>query len=141
LGGYGFYLLKGKPVFLWNLLDLERVRWEDTETLAPGRHTLVFDFKYDGPGIGKGGLGVLTVDGKEVARRNMEHTIPFTLQWDEAFNVGFDTGTPVDDSDYQVPFHFTGKINELTIKLEPTKFTLEDEKRVRVVEERADDDR
>jgi len=140
-GGYGFYLLKGKPVFLWNLLDLERVRWEDTETLAPGRHTLVFDFKYDGPGIGKGGLGVLTVDGKEVARRNMEHTIPFTLQWDEAFNVGFDTGTPVDDSDYQVPFHFTGKINDLTIKLEPAQFTLEDEKRVRVVEERADDDR
>jgi arylsulfatase len=71
----------------------------------------------------------------------MEHTIPFTLQWDEAFNVGFDTGTPVDDSDYQVPFHFTGKINDLTIKLEPTQFTLEDEKRVRVVEERADDDR
>ena len=140
-GGYGFYLLKGKPVFLWNLLDLERVRWEDTETLEPGRHTLVFDFKYDGPGIGKGGLGVLTVDGKEVARQNMEHTIPFTLQWDEAFNVGFDTGTPVDDSDYQVPFHFTGKINELTIKLDPTQFTLQDEKRVRVVEERADDDR
>ena len=22
-GGYGLYLLKGKPVFLWNLLDLE----------------------------------------------------------------------------------------------------------------------
>ncbi len=27
-GGYGLYLLKGKPVFLWNLLDLKRVRWE-----------------------------------------------------------------------------------------------------------------
>jgi len=140
-GGYGFYLLKGKPVFLWNLLDLERVRWEGAETLAPGKHTLVFDFKYDGPGFAKGGLGVLTADGKEVARKRMEHTIPFILQWDEAFNVGFDTGTPVDDSDYQVPFHFTGKINELTIKLEPTQFTFEDEKRVRVVEERADDDR
>jgi hypothetical protein len=23
--GYGFYLLKGKPVFLWNMLDLERI--------------------------------------------------------------------------------------------------------------------
>ena len=29
-GGYGLYLLKGKPVFLWNLLDLKRVRWEGT---------------------------------------------------------------------------------------------------------------
>ena len=27
-GGYGFYLLKGKPVFVYNLLDLERFRWE-----------------------------------------------------------------------------------------------------------------
>ena len=50
-GGYGFYLLKGKPVFLWNLLDLKRVRWEGTEALAPGKHTLEFDFKYDGLGF------------------------------------------------------------------------------------------
>ena len=27
-GGYGLYLLKGKPVFTYNLLDLERYRWE-----------------------------------------------------------------------------------------------------------------
>ncbi len=26
--GYGFYLLKGKPVFLWNMVDLERIKWE-----------------------------------------------------------------------------------------------------------------
>ena len=49
-GGYGLYILKGKPVFLWNLLDLKRVRWEGTEALAPGRHTLEYDFKYDGLG-------------------------------------------------------------------------------------------
>ena len=38
-GGYGFYLLKGKPVFLWNLVDLKRVRWEGPEALTPGKHT------------------------------------------------------------------------------------------------------
>ena len=93
-GGYGFYLLKGKPVFLWNLVDLKRVRWEGTEALSPGKHTLEFDFKYDGlgmatlafnnlSGIGRGGTGVLKVDGKEVATQKMEHTIPLILQWDE----------------------------------------------------------
>ena len=46
--GYGFYLLKGKPVFLWNLVDLERLKWEGPDALAPGRHTVEFDFKYDG---------------------------------------------------------------------------------------------
>ena len=53
-GGYGLYLLKGKPVFTYNLLGLERFRWEGQQALAPGKHTIVFDFTYDGPGFGKG---------------------------------------------------------------------------------------
>ncbi|HKI35108.1 MAG TPA: sulfatase-like hydrolase/transferase [Gemmataceae bacterium] len=133
-GGYGFYLLKGKPVFVWNLLDLKRVRWEGPEVLAPGKHTLEFDFKYDGlgfatlafnnmSGIGHGGTGVLKVDGKPVATQKMERTIPIILQWDETFDVGADTGTPVDDKDYQVPFKFTGKLAKLTLKVDPPKLT------------------
>lgn len=50
MGGYGLYLLKGKPVFLYNLLDLERFRWEGQQALSPCKHTIVFDFTYDGPG-------------------------------------------------------------------------------------------
>src|SRR5262249_24913160 len=75
-GGYGLYVLKGKPVFTYNLVDLERFRWEGTAALTPGKHTIVFDFKYDGPGFGKGGTGVLTVDGREVASQKIPHTIP-----------------------------------------------------------------
>jgi arylsulfatase len=141
-GGWGFYLLKGKPVYVWNLLDLKRVRWEGTEALSPGKHTLAFEFKYDGlgfatlafnntSGIGRGGTGVLKVDGKVVATQKMEHTIPVILQWDESFDVGADIGTPVDDKDYQVPFKFTGTLAKLTITVEPRKLTPEDEKRLR----------
>ena len=43
-GGYGFYILKGKPTFTWDLLDLKRVKWEGPDALAPGKHTLVYDF-------------------------------------------------------------------------------------------------
>jgi arylsulfatase len=125
-GGYGFYLLKGKPVFLYNFLDLERFRWEGQQALAPGKHTLVFDFKYDGPGFGKGGTGVLRVDDKDVATRKVPHTIPFLMAIDETFDVGVDTRTPVDDKDYQVPFRFTGKLNKLTFKLGPTQLTSDD---------------
>jgi arylsulfatase len=95
-GGYGFYV-KGKPVFLWNLLDLKRIRWEAPEALSPGKHTLEFDFKYDGlgmgtlafnnpSGIGRGGTGVLKVDGKEVA------TVPrrvLAIDSPEALELGF----------------------------------------------------
>jgi arylsulfatase A-like enzyme len=120
-GGYGLYVLRGKPVFVYNFLGLERFRWDGQQELAPGKHTLVFDFKYDGPGFGKGGNGVLKVDGGEVASKQMAHTIPFLLTVDETFDVGVDTRTPVDDNDYQIPFRFTGKLDKLTIKLEPPK--------------------
>jgi len=48
----------------------------------------------------------------------MDRTIPLTLLWDETFDIGPDTETPVDDHDYQVPFNFTGKIDKLTITVE-----------------------
>ena len=86
----------------------------------------MFDFKYDGPGFGKGGTGVLTVDGKEVANRRVAHTIPFLMAIDETFDVGVDTRTPVDDKDYQVPFRFTGKLDKLTFKLGPVQLTSEE---------------
>ena len=74
--GYGFYLVKGKPVFLWNMVDLERLKWEAPDALSPGRHLIEFDFKYEGmgagtlafnnfSGVGKPGTGTLKVDGKE----------------------------------------------------------------------------
>ena len=115
--GYGLYLLKGKPVFIYNLLDLERFRWEGEEALAPGKHTIVFDFTYEGPGFGKGGAGILKVDDKVVASSKIPHTIPFLMVIDETFDVGLDTRTPVDDNDYQVPFRFTGKVAKLTFEL------------------------
>ena len=120
-GGYGLYLLKSKPVFTYNLLGLERFRWEGAQALTPGKHTILFDFQYDGPGMGKGGTGVLSVDGKEVARKTIPHTIPALMTIDETFDVGVDTRTGVDDKDYQSPFRFTGKLNKVTIKLVPPK--------------------
>jgi arylsulfatase A-like enzyme len=134
-GGYGLYLLKGTPVFDYNMLDLEHFRWEGgplghgllAGKLQPGDHRIVFDFKYDGPGPGKGGTGVLTVDGKEVARKTIPHTIPLLMAIDETFDIGVDTRTPVND-DYKLPFRFTGTINKLTFKLGPSQLTPGDQK-------------
>jgi hypothetical protein len=135
--GYGFYLLKGKPVVLWNLIDLKRVKWEGPEVLTPGQHTLEFDFKYDGlgsgtlaynnmSGLGRSGTGTLKVDGKEVATQKLKRTLPMILQWDESFDIGSDTLTGVNDADYQPPFPLTAKLNKLTIKVERPKLTEED---------------
>ena len=131
-GGYGLYLQKGKPVFVYNLLNLKRYRFEGGvgaddwlgKSLKAGKHTLVFEFKYDGPGLGKGGSGVLTVDGKALAKLKMEHTIPFLMALDESFDIGMDTRTPVDES-YKLPFRFTGTIDKLTYKIGPEQLTAE----------------
>ena len=127
-GGYGLYLLHGKPVFDYKFLDLKQTRWEGgvtgedlfTRPLAPGKHHIVFDFKYDGPGLAKGGRGVLSVDGHEFSKKTIEHTIPLLMSIDETFDVGADTRTPVDNS-YDVPFRFTGAIDKLTFDLGPSQ--------------------
>jgi arylsulfatase A-like enzyme len=135
MGGFGLYLLKGKPVFVYNLLDLKRYRWEGGvggadwlgAALKPGKHTIVFDFKYAGPGPGKGGTGVLSVDGRELSRQTIPHSIPLLMSIDETFDVGIDTRTPVDSS-YKLPFRFTGKIAKLTILLGRDQITAAEHK-------------
>ena len=126
-GGYGLFLSKGvagirrgKPVFIYNLLNLKRTIWSGP-ALGAGKHTIVFDYKPEAPGLGKGGTGVLSVDGKEVDRKSMEHSTPITFPEDETFDVGMDTRTGVAMLEYRydVPFKFIGKINKLTFKLEP----------------------
>ncbi len=127
--GYGFYLLKGKPVWLWILVDLERIKWEGPDVLTPGKHTVEFDFKYDGlgagtlafnnfSGLGRPGTGTLKVDGKVVDTKTMPKTLPMILQWDESFDVGSDTLTGVNDADYKPPFPLTAKLNKLTLKID-----------------------
>ncbi len=143
-GGYGLFLSKGiegvgrgHVVFLYNLLDLKRTAWEGPE-LRAGKHTLVFDFKSDGPGLGKGGTGVLYVDGKEAARNSVEHTIPITFPEDESFDVGQDTRTGVAMLEYRydVPFKFTGKIDKLTFALGTMQLTEAERKQLPAIADR-----
>lgn len=140
-GGYGFYLLEGKPVFLWNMVDLERIKWQGPDALAPGRHTVEFDFKYDGlgagtlafnnfSGVGRSGVGTLKVDGNIVDTKTMPKTLPMILQWDESFDVGSDTLTGVADADYTPPFPLRAKLNKLTIKLDRPQLSAEDIKKL-----------
>jgi hypothetical protein len=81
-------------------------------------------------GIGKGGTGTLKVDGKVVATKRMEKTIPIILQWDESFDIGSDTITGINDADYKPPFPLTAKFNKLTIKIDRPQLSPEDIKKL-----------
>ena len=130
-GGYGLFLNKGeldirhsKVVFLYNLMGLKRTAWGGPE-LKAGKHTISFDFVYDGPGFAKSGTGTLIVDDKTVDTKKLENTEPIIFPEDETFDVGMDTRSPVSlvEYHYDCPFKFTGKIDRLTVTLGPAQFT------------------
>ena len=119
-GGIGLYLIDGKPNFVYNFLAIENFVWKSDTPLAKGKHTLTFEFTYDGPGAGKGGTGVFSVDGKVAETRTIPHTAPVLLNLGESLDIGSDTRTGV-TKDYTLPFHFKGTINAVTFKLGPSQ--------------------
>jgi len=128
-GGYTLMFMNGKPVFHYNMANVVHYNIAAKESLAPGKHTVVFDFQYDGGGIGKGGAGTISVDGTQVARGRIDRTTPLRFSIDETFDVGEDTGTPV-NLDYDVPFKFTGNIEKVVVSLGETKLGAADRKKL-----------
>ena len=128
-GGWGLYILNGKPVFNYNMLILAQYQWAGKEALTPGKHTIIYDYTYDGPGIAKGGTGVLKVDGQVVDTHKQPNSIAFLQVADETFDVGVDTRTSVNEKDYQVPFAFNGTINKLTFNLGPSQLAAADQEK------------
>ena len=114
-GGWGLYIMDGKPVYTYNVANLERYTIEGKK-LSPGKHTIRYDFKYDGGGAGKGGVGTIYVDGKKVATGKIDRTMGYRISLDETFDIGSDAGEPVTE-DYHVPFDFKGKLNKVDVKL------------------------
>jgi arylsulfatase len=115
-GGYALYVEKGMPVYFYNTANVSHARIASPKALGPGKHTVALAFRYDGGGVGKGGVATMTVDGEKVAEGRVERTLAYRISIDEAFDVGEDSGTPVNHS-YDVPFRFTGRIDGLTIDL------------------------
>jgi len=132
--GWGLYLLDGKPVFHYNNVGVHRYTVAGQDKLAPGKHAIVLDFKYDGPGLGKSGTATLKVDGKVVGEGQVTHTIPFRISADETLDIGEDTGTPVSE-DYHVPFKFTGDLKKVMIELSDNKLTPTEEEEIRKAKE------
>jgi arylsulfatase len=82
-------------------------------------------------GIGKPAETTFKVDGKVVATKKMEKTIPIILQWDESFDIGSDTITGVNDADYKPPFPLTAKLNKLTITVDRPQLSPEEIKKLK----------
>jgi arylsulfatase len=132
--GWALYLLEGKPVFHYNLIGKFRSSTTGKEKLTPGKHVIVVDFKYDGPGLGKGGTITMKVDDKSAAEGKLARTVPLRFSADETLDIGEDTGTPASE-DYSVPFKFTGNLAKVMIELSDNKLTLAEEEEIKKAKE------
>ncbi len=113
-GGFAFHINKGRPTFTYNYLGLEKFVVASSQALKPGKHTIVYDFKSDG-GLGKGGMGTMSIDGTKVGEGRIEKTQPGVFSVDDLADVGTDDGTPV--TDYGASPKFKGTLNKVTIQV------------------------
>jgi arylsulfatase len=123
--GYALYVQNGRVVYHYNWFDRERTNLVSDIPLPAGKSTVMLEFAYDGGGLGNGGNTAIGINGKEVGRARIEHTVAGRFGID-TFGVGSDTGSPVANT-YKPPFPFTGTIERVDIQLGPTNLTAEDE--------------
>ena len=117
-GGWAFYAKDGVPAYDYNWLGLKQTTIAGGEPFPAGKHTVRFDFAYDGGGPGKGGLGTLFVNGAKVAEGRIEHTQGGMFSADETTDVGIDLGTPVVEAiGAEAKSRFTGHIPKVTVEV------------------------
>ena len=117
-GGWSLYVKDGKPVYTYNFLGLQRFTVTGGNTLEPGKVTIRYEFVYEGPGMGKGGVGAIFINDQKVAEGKIEHTQCCVFSADEGADVGLDERTPViEDYGIPAPYRFTGRIETISIDL------------------------
>ena len=82
-------------------------------------HKVTNALKYDGGGLGKGGLLRLFIGGEELASTRLEQTVPMIFSPDETMDVGEDLATLVSDDYGPEGNGFTGEIQWVQIDLGP----------------------
>ncbi|HXB29515.1 MAG TPA: hypothetical protein VNW49_06835, partial [Puia sp.] len=122
-GGFALLIKDDKPIFLYR--GTNQPKWllsiQSPQKLSAGHHIITVDFLYDGGGFGKGANMILSVDGKQVAKGRIEQTVLQRFSLDETWDIGEDTGTPVEFNVYDVPFKFNGQLNKLSVDLKGNK--------------------
>jgi arylsulfatase len=115
-GGWVLYMKDGKPHHEYNFFAVERTNVAGDSALAPGKHTISYEFIPDAAKPGTGGKSILSVDGQKVAEGHIPKTQPFVFSADEGADVGMDGETNVSPDYKQGNNAFTGKIVKVTVE-------------------------
>jgi arylsulfatase A-like enzyme len=110
-GGFSLFLKDGRPSYTYNYFQRQITTINSPSALPPGPAKIVLKFAYDGGGKGKGGVAMLLVNDQPVGEARIPQTVPMAFSFEDTFDVGEDSASPV--GDYQSPFPFTGIIHRI----------------------------
>lgn len=130
--GYSLYVKDGRPSYTYNYFRREVTTIAAKDPLPPGKSIIELHFDYEGGGLGKAATVTLTVNGKQAAQAHLEHTVPRAYSFEETFDVGEDSASPV--GPYQAPFRFTGTLERLELRSQPPSQTAEEKRQQRKIE-------
>ncbi|MDD1725465.1 MAG: arylsulfatase, partial [Euryarchaeota archaeon] len=116
-GGWALYAHEGKLKYVYNFIGMQTYEVEASEALPVGKHQVRMEFKYDGGGLGQGGVSTLYVDGAQVAEGRIEHTHAIIFSADSTLMVGNKTGAPISKDFGRKNNSFTGKVNWANIEV------------------------
>ena len=116
-GGWVLYVRNGKPIYDYNFLGLQHFIVTSDEALPKGKSSILFNFAYDGGGLGKGGTGRLSINGKKVGEGRIERTQAIAFSADETADVGVDTSTNVSLGYEEGHNRFSGEIVKVAINV------------------------
>lgn len=117
-GGWALYVYNGMLAYDYNFLGINRYTVASAQKLTPGKHTVKFEFAYDGGGIGKGGMGTLFIDGTKVGEGRIDRTQSGIFSADETADVGIDLATPVVERiGAEAKSKFNGRIPKLVVEI------------------------
>ena len=125
--GYSLFLKSGRPTYTYRYFNRQLTTIAGSKPLAVGPVVIRLEFVYDGGGLGKGATAALFVNGMKVGEARIPQTVSVSYSFDETFDTGQDTSTPV--GDYDAPFKFTGSIQKIEIDTAPQNLSAGDKKK------------
>jgi arylsulfatase len=135
VGGYALYVKDGRPTYEYNFFTQERYKVAAAEALVPGPNIIRLEFRYEGGGLGKGGIAALFVNDQKVGEGRIARTEWGRFSADETFDIGEDTGSPVSAA-YAAPNRFSGTIKRVEIVTQPPSLSAGDQRALAEAEAR-----
>ena len=114
--GFSLYMKDGRPTYTYNFFRRQITTIRGADKLPAGRSKITLQFDDDG-GLGKGAKIALEVNDKKVAETRLTQTVPYTFSFEETFDVGQDSASPV--GEYKSPNRFTGTIDRVEVRILP----------------------